>query len=73
MAGPAKLDALLGLATIAEAESSKAEAATWYRQVLTVDPTNISAISGLSRLGVAPGKISPTPKAAGSSSTQGPS
>ena len=73
IAGPAKLDALLGLATIAEAESSKAEAITWYQKVITADPTNISAISGLSRLGVAPSKASPTPKAAGSSSTQGPS
>jgi len=50
IAGPAKLDALLGLATIAEAESSKAEAITWYQKVITADPTNISAISGLSRL-----------------------
>lgn len=64
--GPAAVDALLGLATIAEAESSKAEAVTWYKKVLTVDRANIAAASGLSRLGVAPGSKT-------SSTTQGPS
>jgi len=64
IAGPVAVDALLGLATIAEAESSKPEAVTWYQKVLTVDGNNIRASSALSRLGVAP-TSSPT--------TQGPS
>lgn len=63
-AGPVKVDALLGLALIAEAENSNPEAISWYRQVLTVDRKNISAIAALARLGVGP---------TGSSTTQGPS
>jgi tetratricopeptide (TPR) repeat protein len=70
---PVAVDALLGLGLIAETESNQAEAASWYKKTLTVDPKNISAISALSRLGVTPtpSKTSPKPKAAGSSSTQG--
>ena len=71
--GPAKLEALLGLGLIAETTSKNAEAISWYQKALTVDAKNLSAISSLSRLGVAPSKTSPKPKAAGSSSTQGPS
>jgi RNA polymerase-associated protein CTR9 len=52
--GPVKVDALLGLALIAETESNKTEAVSWYQKALTVDAKNVSAISGLSRLGVAP-------------------
>ena len=52
--GPVKVDAMLGLGLIAETESSNPEATSWYQKVLTVDRTNVSAISGLSRLGVAP-------------------
>src|SRR5674476_1008412 len=52
--GPVKVDAMLGLGLIAETESSNPEAISWYQKVLTVDRTNVSAISGLSRLGVAP-------------------
>ena len=63
-AGPVAVDALLGLGLIAETESSQAEAVSWYQKVLTVDRTNISAISALSRLGVGP-TSAPT--------TQGPS
>ena len=61
--GPVAVDALLGLALIAETESNTAEAASWYKQVLTLDRKNISAISALSRLGVGP---------TGSATTQGP-
>lgn len=73
--GPVAVDALLGLGLIAETESNKTDAISWYKQALTVDRKNISAISALSRLGVTPtaSKTSPTPKAAGPSSTQGPS
>lgn len=74
-AGPVAVDALLGLGLIAETESSNAEAITWYQKVLTVDRKNSGAISALSRLGAEPtaGQTSPTPKAAGTSTTQGPS
>ena len=73
--GPEAVDALLGLALIAETESSNPEAVSWYKKVLVVDRKNVTAISGMSRLGVGPtaGKTSPAPKAAGSSTTQGPS
>ena len=50
--GPVKVDALLGLGQIAETESSNAEAVSWYKQVLTLDRTNATATSALSRLGV---------------------
>ena len=61
--GPAKVDALLGLALIAETESHNPEALTWYKQVLTVDRKNVTAIAAISRLGAGP---------TGSSTTQGP-
>jgi predicted Zn-dependent protease len=64
ISGPVKVDALLGLALIAETESKNPEAVTWYKQVLTFDRKNGTAISALSRLGVGP---------TGSSTTQGPS
>jgi tetratricopeptide (TPR) repeat protein len=73
--GPVAVEALLGLGFFAESESSNAEAVSWYKQVLTVDRTNVPAIGALSRLGAGPnpGKTSASPKAAGSSTTQGPS
>jgi len=73
--GPLKVDALLGLALMAETESKNAEAVTWYTKVLAVDRKNSTAISSLSRLGAgtAPGKATTAPKAAGTSTTQGPS
>ena len=52
--GPVKVDALLGLGLIAETESNNAQAVSWYKQVLTLDRTNASATSALSRLGVEP-------------------
>ena len=62
--GPVKVDALLGLALIAETESNNTEAVSWYKQVLTVDRKNGTAISALSRLSAGP---------TGTSTTQGPS
>jgi len=66
VAGPVKVEALLGLALIAQTESSNPEAVSWYQKVLTVDPNNATAISALSRLGVA---LTPT----SNTTTQGPS
>jgi tetratricopeptide (TPR) repeat protein len=62
--GAVKVEALLGLGLMAETESNNAEAISWYQKVLTADRSNMTAISALSRLGVAP-TSSPT--------TQGPS
>jgi tetratricopeptide (TPR) repeat protein len=62
--GPVAVDALLGLGLIEETASNNPAAVTWYKQVLTVDRTNVAAISALSRLGVGP---------TGTSTTQGPS
>jgi len=62
--GPMKVDAVLGLALIAETESNNPEAASWYKKVLTLDPKNANAIAALSRLGT--GRTS-------TSTTQGPS
>ena len=62
--GPVKVDALLGLAYIAETESNNPAALSWYKKVLTVDRKNVTAISALSRLGAGP---------TDTSTTQGPS
>ena len=62
--GPVAVDALLGLGLIEETGSHNVEAAAWYQKVLTVDRTNVTAISALSRIGVGP---------TGSPTTQGPS
>jgi tetratricopeptide (TPR) repeat protein len=53
--GPVKLEAMLGLAMAAEAESDRTAAARWYQKVLAVDSENFNAQSGLGRLGVATG------------------
>jgi len=66
--GPGAVDALLGLGLIAETESSNTEAVSYYKKVLVVDRKNITAISGLSRLGAGPAS---GPKS--SSTTQGKS
>jgi tetratricopeptide (TPR) repeat protein len=73
--GPQAVNAMLGLAAIAETGSNHAEATTWYRKVLAVDRTNAAAIAALKQLGTepTPSTTSPAPKAAGSSTTQGPS
>jgi tetratricopeptide (TPR) repeat protein len=52
--GPVAVDALLGLALIAETESNNAEAVTYYKQVLTVDRKNAEAKSALTRLAAGP-------------------
>jgi tetratricopeptide (TPR) repeat protein len=48
--GPAKIEAMLGLGMIAEAASDRAGAVRWYEKVLSTDPKNFSARTGLSRL-----------------------
>jgi len=62
--GPEAVDAMMGLALIAETESRNAEAVSWYKKVLTVDRKNAPATTALSRL-------APVPTS--SSTTQGPS
>jgi len=52
--GPAGVDAMLGLALIAQTEGSTADAVGWYKKVLTVDHSNVQAMSALSELGVGP-------------------
>ncbi|MEP7370073.1 MAG: tetratricopeptide repeat protein [Dermatophilaceae bacterium] len=54
--GPVKIEALLGLGLIAQMESNNPEAISWYQKVLKVDPTNASAATALSQLGVTPTK-----------------
>jgi tetratricopeptide (TPR) repeat protein len=66
--GPVKVEAMLGLGLIAETASNNAEAISWYKKALTVDPANVDAISSLSRLGVGP-----TDRPTSSPTTQGPS
>jgi tetratricopeptide (TPR) repeat protein len=52
VAGPMKIDALLGLALVAAQRSDIDSAAALYRQVLAIDPRNTSASIGLGQLGV---------------------
>jgi tetratricopeptide (TPR) repeat protein len=72
--GPQAVNAMLALALIAETDSSHAEAITWYKKVLTIDPINVVAAAAVKQLatGLTPSPTSPAPKAAGSSTTQGP-
>jgi tetratricopeptide (TPR) repeat protein len=49
--GSFKIDALLGLALVAQQSETPADAATYYREVLAIDPGNTSAQIGLSQLG----------------------
>ncbi|MBI3750169.1 MAG: tetratricopeptide repeat protein [Chloroflexi bacterium] len=51
-AGPMKIDALLGLALVAQQRGDNTGAAGFYRQVLAIDPKNTSASIGLGQLGV---------------------
>jgi tetratricopeptide (TPR) repeat protein len=66
--GPVAIEALMGLGLIAETGSNKAEAISWYQKVLTMDRTNVSAISALTGLGAAPPA---GPKAKASSTNHG--
>jgi tetratricopeptide (TPR) repeat protein len=50
-AGPRKVDALLGLALVSAVRGDAAAAATYYRQVLAVEPSNPEALIGLGQLG----------------------
>ncbi len=68
--GSAGVDAMLGLALISQTEGSNADAIAWYKKVLTVDRTNIDAMSALAELGVTPAKAKSTPGAK-STTTQG--
>lgn len=60
-AGAYVLDATLGLALIAEDQGDVSAAADLYSRVLTLDPQNFTAMSGLNRLGTAPASASPVP------------
>lgn len=51
VAGPMKVDALIGLALTAAARGDRTTAADLYRQVLAIDPKNSSASIGLGQLG----------------------
>ncbi len=62
--GSAGVDAMLGLALIAQTDGDEKGAVGWYQKVLTVDRTNVSAMSALAQLGVGPSGTT-------SSSTQG--
>lgn len=53
VAGPVAVDAMTGLAMVAETESDRPGAIRWYRKVLAADPKNFTATTGLSRLGAA--------------------
>jgi hypothetical protein len=66
--GPAAVDALLGLGTVAESTAGREDAIKWYEKVLTIDAKNTGALSALTRLGAKPsgGSAHPAPTAAGS-------
>jgi tetratricopeptide (TPR) repeat protein len=64
--GQFQIPALIGLGLAAESDGESAKAVDYYKQVIAVDPTNITAVSALARLGSPAG-------GAGSSSTPQPS
>ena len=49
--GPVAVDAMLGLGMIAETESDRQGATRWYQKVISKDPKNFNARTGLTRLG----------------------
>ena len=49
--GPHKLDALLGLALVAATRGDATAARDYYQQVLAIEPSNPSALIGMSQLG----------------------
>lgn len=51
--GPEAVDAMLGLALMAETASQPAQAIEWYRKVLGRDADNQAALAALARLGAA--------------------
>jgi len=57
--GPAAVDAMLGLAMIAESTSDRTAAVRWYHKVVAADPSNFNARAGLTRLGVPPAAQKP--------------
>lgn len=70
--GPEAVNAMLGLATLAETAAKPSDAITWYRKVLERDTTNAAARSALSRLGAsASAAAKPSQPAASPSSRQG--
>jgi len=70
IAGPMKVDALMGLGLVAETASNRPEAIVWYKKALAADPANIGAISTLSRLGVGPSVAPSKPSKAKASTTK---
>lgn len=48
--GPVAVDAMLGLGMIAEKESDRSGAISWYQKVLSADAKNFNARTGLNRL-----------------------
>ena len=61
-AGPAAVDAMLGLGLIAETEKDTKGAVAWYQKALAEDPKNMAAISALASLGVQPASGTATAK-----------
>jgi tetratricopeptide (TPR) repeat protein len=66
--GPMKMDALMGLGYVAAGQGDNATAASYFNQVLAIDPTNTSASIALGSIGA---KSSAVPSAAASPSTEG--
>jgi tetratricopeptide (TPR) repeat protein len=69
--GEFQLDALLGLGLANETNGQPAQAVTWYKKVIELDPANVAALTALARLGSndksAPAtNASPTPSASAS-------
>jgi tetratricopeptide (TPR) repeat protein len=64
VAGPAALDATVGLGTIAEVSGDRALAADWYGKAVAIDPDDYTAASGLSRVSEDPHGSTPPASAA---------
>ena len=71
VAGPAALDAMVGLGTIAELDGDRAVALDWYSRAVKIDPGDFTATSGLSRVStdqnvtMPPASAVPSPAASG--------
>ena len=69
--GPAAVDAMVGLGTVAELDGDRAAAAGWYGKAVARDPKNFSATSGLARVAEDPNGPAPSAPAVPASAAPG--
>ena len=67
---PQAVDAMVGLALIAEKSADRDKASEWYQKALDEDSENVTAASGLARLAGTSHSATSTSQAAGQNSAE---